>query len=90
MPMEQNTLSNLCLNQREENKMTIYQLKRKIDEWKKYKKDRATIYDRDLIRLKGLEEIADNEEYYLQLLKQAERAANNVIKNASASTSANK
>ena len=90
MPMEQNTLSNLCLSQREENKMTIYQLKRKIDEWKKYKKDRATIYDRDLIRLKGLEEIADNEEYYLQLLKQAEHAANNVIKNASASTSANK
>lgn len=62
--------------------MTIYQLKAKITEWKKYKKDRDTFYDRDLLVLRGLDDIADNEQFYETLLRTAEREANRVIKEA--------
>lgn len=61
---------------------TIYQLKAKIDEWKTYKKNRDTFYDRDYLVLRGLDDIADNEEFYCTLLRTAEQEANRVIKEA--------
>lgn len=69
--------------------MTIYQLKKKVKKWQDIKKMVADPYFRHehpyesamtFARLNGVDDIAENEEYYVSLLRKAERAANDVIK----------
>ena len=63
--------------------MTIYQLRNKLKKWKEMKMLRGVdkdYHDRSLLVLMGLDDIADNEEYYTRLLRRAERAANENIK----------
>lgn len=63
--------------------MTIYQLRKKLKNWKELKMLRGMdkdYHDRSLLALMGLDDIADNEEYYTILLRRAERAANEIIK----------
>lgn len=69
--------------------MTIYQLKKKVKKWLEIKKTVADPYFRHehpyesaimFARLNGVDDIAENEEYYIRLLRKAERAANDVIR----------
>ena len=61
--------------------MTIYQLKKKVDAWKKFNKNRSnTTYYWDEVVVMGLDDIASDEEHYIKLLKKAEQAANAIIK----------
>ena len=63
--------------------MTIYQLKKKLKILQEYKRELKlgkVYYNRDWLVLMGLEDIAENEEHYIKLLRRAERAANEVIK----------
>ena len=63
--------------------MNIYQLKEKVKKWKKYKKrmEQGETFYRDELVLAGVEDIAENEQYYLKLLRKAEQAANKIIAN---------
>ena len=64
--------------------MTIYQLKKKIKRWQEIKKEipeHGEGFCIEIARLSGVDDdIIEREDYYISLLRKAERAANDVIR----------